>query len=114
MAKTKTKKEKEEVVLDKIVDDTKKEDKPQKIDEQQLAQLQSSIKTIDNLTNEVGSIEVRKHSLMKAMESVHTRLETLRVQLHKQYGTDNINIMDGNALKDYGDECLKFIKILYK
>ena len=91
----KEKKEKEEVVLDKIVNDTKKEDKPEKIDEQQLAQLQSSIKTIDNLTNEVGSIEVRKHSLMKAMEGVHTRLETLRVQLHKQYGTDNINIMDG-------------------
>ena len=90
MAKTKTKKE--EVTLDKIVNDTKK---PEKIDEQQLAQLQASIKTIDNLTNEVGSIEVRKHSLMKAMESVHTRLETLRVQLHKQYGTDNINIMDG-------------------
>ena len=93
MAKTKTKKE--EVTLDKIVNDTKKEDKPEKIDEQQLAQLQSSIKTIDNLTNEVGSIEVRKHSLMKAMEGVHTRLETLRVQLHKQYGTDNINIRDG-------------------
>ena len=54
MAKTKTKKE--EVTLDKIVNDTKK---PEKIDEQQLAQLQASIKTIDNLTNEVGSIEVR-------------------------------------------------------
>ena len=69
--------------------------KPEKISEEHLVRLQSSIKTIDSLTNEVGGIEVRKHSLMKAMESIHTRLETLRVQLHEQYGTDNINIRDG-------------------
>ena len=61
-----------------------------KVSEQELAQLQSSIKT-----NEVGSIEVRKHSLMRAMESIHSRLEALRVVLEKKYGTDNINLKDG-------------------
>tara|TARA_R110000765_G_scaffold327610_1_gene418719 strand:+ start:194 stop:523 length:330 start_codon:yes stop_codon:yes gene_type:complete len=69
--------------------------KPENITEQELAQLQSSIKTIDKLTNEVGSIEVRKHSLMRAMESIHSRLEALRVQLEKEYGTDDINLQDG-------------------
>ena len=29
------------------------------------------------------------------MESVHSRLEGLRIQLEKEYGTDNINIKDG-------------------
>ena len=69
--------------------------KPEKVDAQELAQLQSSIKTIDKLTNEVGSIEVRKHSLMRAMESIHSRLETLRVKLDEKYGTDNISLEDG-------------------
>ncbi len=69
--------------------------KPEKITEQELAQLQSAIKTIDNLTAEVGSIEVRKHSLLKAMESVHSRLEAQRVAIQKEYGTDNINLQDG-------------------
>ena len=69
--------------------------RPEKVNEQELAQLQSSIKTIDSLTNEVGSIEVRKHSLMRAMESVHSRLEALRVKLEAEYGTDNINLQDG-------------------
>jgi len=69
--------------------------KPEKINEQELAQLQSAIKTIDNLTAEVGSIEVRKHSLLKAMESVHSRLEAQRVAIQKEYGTDNINLQDG-------------------
>ena len=69
--------------------------KPEKIDEQELAQLQASVKTIDQLTHEVGTIEVRKHALMKAMEQVQTRIEQIRVQLNNKYGTDNINIQDG-------------------
>ena len=85
MAKTKTKKVEEAIDLSK----------PEKISEQQLAELQSSIKTIDNITKDVGSLEVRKYSLMKAMESVHSRLESMRVNLEKEYGTDNINLQDG-------------------
>ena len=69
--------------------------KPEKVDEQELARMQSSIKTIDQLTHEVGTIEVRKHALMKAMESVQQRIEELRVKLNNKYGTDNINIADG-------------------
>ena len=76
--------------------------KPENITEQQLAQLQAAIKTIDNLTADVGSIEVRKHSLLKAMESVHSRLEAQRVELQKEYGTDNINIQNGTI--NYGDD----------
>ena len=95
MAKTKTKTKTEEVTLDKIVNDTKKSEKPEKIDEQELAQLQSSVKTIDQLTHEVGTIEVRKHALMKAMEQVQTRIEQTRVHLNTKYGTDNISIQDG-------------------
>tara|TARA_R110001599_G_scaffold145556_1_gene328047 strand:- start:510 stop:830 length:321 start_codon:yes stop_codon:yes gene_type:complete len=69
--------------------------KPEKISDQELAQLQSAIKTIDQLTAEVGGIEVRKHSLLRAMESVHSRLEAQRVKIKEQYGTDNINLQDG-------------------
>jgi len=69
--------------------------KPETIDEQELAKLQASVKTIDQLTHEVGTIEVRKHALMKAMEQVQVRVESIRVELNDKYGTDNINIQDG-------------------
>jgi len=69
--------------------------KPEKVDEQELARLQSSIKTIDQLTHEVGTIEIRKHALMKAMESVQRRIETFRGELMNKYGTDDITIVDG-------------------
>ena len=40
------------------------------------------------------------------------------IDVYNSYGYEDekvdINIMDGNALKDYGDECLNFIQILYK
>ena len=54
--------------------------KPEKIKEQELATLQASVRTVDQLTAEVGTIEVRKHALMKAMESVQQRIEQIRVQ----------------------------------
>ena len=69
--------------------------RPEKINEQELANLQSLIKTIDQITHDVGQIEVRKHALMKAMESVQTRVESTRVQLNEEYGTDNIDLQDG-------------------
>ena len=69
--------------------------RPEKINEQQLARLQASVKTVDQLTHEVGQIEVRKHALMRAMETVQTRIEATRVELKDEYGTDNINLQDG-------------------
>ena len=69
--------------------------RPEKIDEQELATIQSMIKTIDQLTAEIGQIEVRKHALLKAMEKVQTRIEGQRVNFQDKYGTDNINIQTG-------------------
>ena len=91
MAKTKVKGESSTTA--KIKELTGKN--PEKINEEQLARLQSSVKTIDQLTHEVGQIEIRKHALMKAMESVQKRLEEFRQELVKEYGTDNINIQTG-------------------
>ena len=93
MAKTKKVKE--------IIDITPK---PEKLTENELARLQASVKTVDQLTHEVGTIEVRKHALMKAMESVQIRIEAIRVELKDQYGTDDINIQDGaiNYQKENG------------
>ena len=78
--------------LNEMVDLTPK---PEKLTENQLARLQSTIKTIDQLTQQVGEIEVRKYSLMKAMETVQERVQALRQEFIKEYGTDNINIQDG-------------------
>ena len=86
MAKRKTPKK------DKIVDLTPK---PEKITDTQLNKLQSTIKTIDHITMELGQMEVKKFSLLKAMKGVQDDITDLREYFKREYGTDNINIQDG-------------------
>ena len=89
MAKRKTPK------AEKIID---LKPKAEKISENQLARLQSTIKTIDQLTTDVGRMEVQKYGLMKAMENIQTRIEAIRKEMQDEYGTDNINIQDGTII----------------
>ena len=85
MAKRKTKKE---AVIDL-------KPKAEKITEQELAKLQATIKTMDQLTGEVGVMEVRKYSMMRAMDQVQGNIEKLRSEFREKYGTDNVNIQEG-------------------
>ena len=69
--------------------------KAEKITEQELAKLQATIKTMDQLTGEVGVLEVRKYGIMKAMDNIQTDIGKLRNEFREKYGTDNINIQEG-------------------
>ena len=69
--------------------------KPGKITDIELNDLQSTVKTIDHITVDIGNLEVKKYSLIKAMENVQVKIEELRKNFYKEYGTDNINIQDG-------------------
>ena len=70
--------------------------KPEKITDEQLNKLQSTIKTIDHVTIDIGNIEIKKYALLKALEDVQGKIQSMRNDYFKQYGTDNINIQDGS------------------
>ena len=86
MAKRKTPK------AEKIINLTPK---PEKITDVELNKLQSTVKTIDHITIEVGNMELKKYSLIKALENTQKDIEEMRKDFYKEYGTDNINIQDG-------------------
>ena len=86
MAKRKTPK------AEKIINLTPK---PEKITDKQLTELQSTVKTIDHVTIDIGNLEVKKYSLLKALEGVQDKIQNMRNDYFKEYGTDNINIQDG-------------------
>ena len=69
--------------------------RPEKINEQQLGKLQATIKSMDQLTLQIGHAEVQKYHTIKGMENIQQTLEILRAEFIKEYGTDNINIQDG-------------------
>ena len=69
--------------------------KSEKITDSELEKLQSTVRTIDRLTIDIGRIEIQKYAVMKAMEKIQTEIETLRKDFLASYGTDNVNIQTG-------------------
>ena len=86
MAKRKTPK------AEKIVD---LKPRAEKINEQQLAKLQATIKSMDQFTNDIGRMEVQKQGLIKAMDRLSNDINKMRMDFSREYGTDDINIHDG-------------------
>ena len=69
--------------------------KSEKITDSELEKLQSTVRTIDRLTIDIGRMEIQKHAIMTAMEKVQGEIETLRKDFLAKYGTDNVNIQIG-------------------
>ena len=86
MAKRKTPKK------EKMVDLSPKQEK---VTEQELARVQSTVRTMDQLTTELGRMELHKQGLLKSVEKVQTELDDMRQGFIKEYGTDNVNIQTG-------------------
>jgi len=69
--------------------------RPEKINEQQLAKLQATIKSMDQFTNDIGRIELQKQQAIKSMDRLSNDINTMRVEFAREYGTDDVNIHDG-------------------
>ena len=95
MAKTK-KKEKELVDL---------KSKAEKVTEPQLQKIQSIVNRINNFQMNIGQLEARKHQILHMMATTNDELTVLQEELKKEYGTDDVNIMDGtiNYPKENGE-----------
>jgi len=72
-----------------------KAEKPSKITNEELSQVQSVINDINRAQLEVGSIESKKHNLLHHVSVLQEQLGELQVELKKTYGTVDINIQDG-------------------
>jgi hypothetical protein len=69
--------------------------RPEKINEQQLAKLQATIKSMDQFTNDIGRIEMQKQQAIKSMDRLSNDINTMRIEFAREYGTDDVNIHDG-------------------
>ena len=72
-----------------------KAEKPSKITNEELNQVQSVINDINRAQLEVGSIESKKHNLLHHVSVLQEQLGELQVELKETYGTVDINIQDG-------------------
>ena len=95
MAKKETKKVKEVIDLSK----------PEKVTEEQLSKIQSIVDRINQAQMNIGQLESRKHQLLHQIAGVNDELTLTQNELQEQYGTNDINIMDGviNYPKENGE-----------
>ena len=75
-------------------------EKPTKISNEHLNKMQTIINNLNRGQLEIGSIETRKHALLKHIASFQEELSSMQGELKKEYGTDNINIQTGEIMKD--------------
>jgi hypothetical protein len=91
------KKQKEEEVIDFT--------KPSKVSEEKLVKIQNIVDRINKAQMDIGALEARKHQALHYIAGVNDELVLMQQELNKEYGTDNINIIDGtiNYPKENGE-----------
>jgi len=79
-----------------------KAEKPSKITNEELNQVQSVINDMNRAQLEIGSMETKKHSLLHHISMLQEKLSEMQINFEKVYGTADINIQDGtiNHSKD--------------
>ena len=79
-----------------------KAEKPSKISNEELNQVQSVINDMNRAQLEIGSMETKKHSLLHHISMLQEKLSEMQINFEKVYGTADINIQDGtiNHSKD--------------
>ena len=69
--------------------------KPEKVSEEQLRKIQSLVERINQYQMNIGQLESRKHQILHALAGTNDEMNLLQNELNEQYGTNDINIMDG-------------------
>ena len=69
--------------------------KAEKISAEHLKELQGIINTINQAQINIGKLETQKHSLLHELAVTQNKVALFQDTLNKEYGNDNVNIMDG-------------------
>ena len=77
--------------------------KAEKISEDQLQRLQNAIKQTNMLQQDIGAIELRKHEALHNVLNWQNVLRELQVEFQKDYGSDDINVMNGEIKYNEND-----------
>ena len=86
--------------------------KPEKITDEQLKKIQDTVNGINRAQLEIGTIELKKHEMLHGISGLREQLVVLQKELEKDYGTFDVNIVDGkinypeNGEVNKKDQCM--------
>ena len=80
--------------------------KVEKISEEHLEQLQKIVNTINGIQFNIGKVETQKHNLLHELSTLQQDVTDVRDLLKKEYGCEDVNVVDGtiNWPKEDSDE----------
>ena len=81
-----------------------KSDKPEKITNEELNQVQSVINDVNRAQLEIGSFESKKHNLLHHISILQGELSKIESEFEKIYGTTDINIQDGTINQEKNEQ----------
>ena len=67
-----------------------------KVNKNELKQIQMFVKKINNGTNQLGQIEIEKHGILHALNQVQNDLSIFQNELKEKYGDVKVNLQTGN------------------
>jgi hypothetical protein len=70
--------------------------RPNKINDEQLKEVQNVINASNQIKLEVGNISARKHMLLHELDNINKKLSELNVSLENEYGKVDIDINTGD------------------
>ena len=69
--------------------------KHEKVTDEQLEKIQSTVDRINQTQLNIGALEARKHQALHFVASYNDELKAIQDELEKQYGTFDVSIKDG-------------------
>tara|TARA_R100001015_G_C4600970_1_gene155897 strand:+ start:305 stop:538 length:234 start_codon:yes stop_codon:yes gene_type:complete len=66
-----------------------------KVNKNELEQIQMFVKKINNGTNQLGQIEIEKHGILHALNQVQNDLSVFQNELKEKYGDVKVNLQTG-------------------
>tara|TARA_Y100000289_G_scaffold61147_1_gene68856 strand:- start:40 stop:321 length:282 start_codon:yes stop_codon:yes gene_type:complete len=77
--------------------------RPEKLNEEQIKQVQQVISLSNKIKLELGNISVRQHTLLHEMDTVNKQISEINQSLEKEYGKIDVDITTGK-IKYLDDE----------
>ena len=77
--------------------------RPDKISEEQLSKMQNVVRAINEGQQQLGILELQKHSLLHDVMQLQSVIGKIQQELKEEYGNIDVNINDG-AIKYKEDE----------
>tara|TARA_R100000664_G_C2691758_1_gene95598 strand:+ start:55 stop:330 length:276 start_codon:yes stop_codon:yes gene_type:complete len=70
-----------------------------KISDEHLSELQAVVNKINNIQFQVGGLETKKHAMLHELAVTQDRVAIMQDMLQKEYGTYDVNLLDGSINK---------------